>query len=281
MNAEAKPENLRRTLVDSDLLLAEELLARPELPPSGHTRSRVIAITFAGAFEFQVGRAISWIDCSRVLFAEADLPYVDHHVVPGTGHRSIILTPGPEALAEICVDANGYFAQRVHGCSLRTQMLVQLLRRTSNSLAVQEIAWAIMTESVIDKVRPAPVDPRCVRLAKTVLHDHAEGRLTLSEIAAEVGVTPIYLTQTFRRSEGMPLYRYQTALRLARALHSLPEREDISDLAFELGFSSHSHFTSAFRSELGITPSSYRARSNGNSQPGNFPVASTHLSTSF
>ena len=264
MNAATKPENQRRTLVESDMLLVEELLARPELPPSGHTRSRVLAITFAGAFEFQVGRAVSWVDCSRVLFAEADLPYVDHHVVPGTGHRSIILTPGPSALDEICVDADDYFARRVQACSLRSQMLVQLLRRTSNPLVAQEIAWAIMTESVIDKARPAPIDPRCVRQAKTVIHDHAEGRLTLSEIASEVGVTPIHLTQTFKRSEGMPLYRYQMGLRLARALESLPEREDISDLAFELGFSSHSHFTKAFRSKFGVTPSHYRQQARPN-----------------
>jgi AraC-like DNA-binding protein len=279
----AEPANLRRTLVDTDLLLAEELVARPELPPSGHTRSRVLAITFSGAFEFQVGRAVTWVDCSRILFAEADRPYVDHHVVPGTGHQSIILTPGPEALDEICVDADGYFAGRVNACSLRTQMLVQLLRRMSNPLAAQETAWAIMTESVSDRRRPAPVDPRCVRAAKAVLHDHAEGRLTLSDVASEVGVTPIHLTQAFKRSEGMPLYRYQMALRLARALNSLPEREDISDLAFELGFSSHSHFTAVFRSELGVTPSDYRARSNARpkAQPGNSPVASTHLSTSF
>ena len=58
----------------------------------------------------------------------------------------------------------------------------------------------------------------------------------------------------------MPLYRYQTLLRLGRALERLPEREDITDLAFELGFSSHSHFTAVFRSELGMTPSSYRAQ---------------------
>jgi AraC family transcriptional regulator len=283
MNAAAKPGNLRKTLIDSDLLLAEELLARPELPPSGHTRTRQLAITFAGAFEFQVGRVVTWVDCSRILFAEADLPFVDHHVVPATGHRSIIFTPRREAIDEICVDADDYFARRVQACSLRTQMLVQLLRRTPNQLAAQEIAWEIMTESVIEKIRPAAVDPRCVRRAKTMLHDHVEGRLTLTEIASEVGVTPIHLTQTFKRSEGMPLYRYEMALRLARALDGLPEREDISDLAFELGFSSHSHFTAAFRSGLGITPSVYRARSNGRSEahPGNSPVASTHLSTSF
>ena len=259
--------NTRQTVVDSDHLLVEEISARPELPPSGHTRARQLAITFAGAFEFQVGRRITWVDCSRILFVETDQPYVDHHSVPGTGHRSLILTPSPEAIDEMCNGANAYFDRRVQACSLRTQMLVQLLRRTSNIVAAQEIAWAIIADTVSQTRRPAPTDARCVRLAKAMLHDHPEGRLTLGEIASDIGVTPIYLTQSFKRSEGMPLYRYQMALRLARALNSLPERQDISDLAFELGFSSHSHFTAAFRSELGVTPSHYRAQSNGSAVP--------------
>jgi AraC-like DNA-binding protein len=81
----------------------------------------------------------------------------------------------------------------------------------------------------------------------------------LSQIASDLGVTPIYLTQSFKRAEGMPLYRYQTLLRLGRALDRLPDREDITDLAFELGYSSHSHFTAVFRTELGMTPSEYRS----------------------
>jgi AraC-like DNA-binding protein len=40
------------------------------------------------------------------------------------------------------------------------------------------------------------------------------GRWTLAEIVAEVGVSPVYLTQVFQQVEGLPLYRYQLRLRL-------------------------------------------------------------------
>ena len=119
---------------------------------------------------------------------------------------------------------------------------------------------AILEESVADGRRVGTVDQRCVRRAKALLHDYPEGRLSLSQIASDLGVTPIYLTQCFKRSEGMPLYQYQTLLRLCRALERLPDRRDITDLAFELGFSSHSHFSAVFRSQLGTTPSQYRSR---------------------
>ena len=253
------PENERRTLIDCELLLAEDLVAHPELPPSGYTSSRKLAITYSGAFEFQVGRVVTWVDTSRILFAEADRSFVDRHVVPGTGHRSLILTPALDTLDELWGNADEQFAARVRSCSLRVQMLVELLRRAKEPLAAQELGISILEESVADSRMVAPADPNCVKRAKEALHDCPEGRFTLAEIASSLGVTPIHLTQSFKRSEGIPLYRYQMLLRLGRALHLLPDKDDITDLAFELGFSSHSHFTAAFRTEMGMTPSRFRA----------------------
>jgi AraC-like DNA-binding protein len=256
--AEIQPQNRRRSLVDTDVLVVEELIARPELPPRGDIGARKLVITFAGVFEFEVGQSRSWVDASRLLVVNAGESYVDHHVVPGTGHASVILTPGEAATDEIW-PGDGALAGRVRGCSLRIQMLTQLLRRTQDPLAAEELGVAILEGSVADGRRLDAADQRCVRRAKAALHDCPEGRLSLSEIAAELGVTAVHLTQSFKRSEGMPLYRYQTLLRLGRALEHLPEREDITDLAFELGFSSHSHFTAAFKSQLGVTPSHYRS----------------------
>ena len=45
----------------------------------------------------------------------------------------------------------------------------------------------------------------------------------------------------------MPLYRYHLRLRLARALDLVADCEDVAALAQDLGFSSHSHFSAAFR----------------------------------
>jgi AraC-like DNA-binding protein len=53
----------------------------------------------------------------------------------------------------------------------------------------------------------------------------------------------------------VPIHRYLNRLRLREAMETMAEREvDLSDLALGLGFSSHSHFTAAFRKELGIPP---------------------------
>src|SRR5690606_36936516 len=99
---------------------------------------------------------------------------------------------------------------------------------------------------------------RLVERTKLVLAGDLARRWTLGEIAAQVGVSPVYLTECFRQVEGVPLYRYQVRLRLARALDRLAEREDLSALALELGFSSHSHFAASFQQAYGRTPSAFR-----------------------
>jgi len=73
-----------------------------------------------------------------------------------------------------------------------------------------------------------------------------------------VGGSPVYLTQIFQQVEGLPLYRYQLRLRLARSLDLLAEYDDLTTLGLELGFSSHSHFSAAFRAVYGRSPSEFK-----------------------
>jgi AraC family transcriptional regulator len=99
---------------------------------------------------------------------------------------------------------------------------------------------------------------RLVDRVKLVLAGDLARRWTLAEIAAEVRGSPVYLTQVFQQVEGLPLYRYQLRLRLARALHLLARYDDLTSLALDLGFSSHSHFSAAFRAAYGRSPSGFR-----------------------
>jgi AraC-like DNA-binding protein len=99
---------------------------------------------------------------------------------------------------------------------------------------------------------------RLVDRVKLVLTSNLARRWTLAEIAAEVRGSPVYLTQVFQQVEGLPLYRYQSRLRLARALDLLARYDDLTALSLDLGFSSHSHFSSAFRTAYGRSPSEFK-----------------------
>jgi AraC-like DNA-binding protein len=127
-------------------------------------------------------------------------------------------------------------------------------------LGREELAVSLLSEVLSQQERPALRPQAVVERAKEVLHAHAHEVLSLEFVSNAVGVTPIYLTQTFTRSEGLPLYRYQMRLRLSRALLELPTCRDLTALALDLGFSTHSHFTTKFRETFGITPSEFRSR---------------------
>jgi AraC-like DNA-binding protein len=95
--------------------------------------------------------------------------------------------------------------------------------------------------------------------AQTLLASRFRETLTLSEIADELGVSSFHLARVFRNATGTTLHAHRNALRLAAALESLDDTtRDLTAIGLDLGYSSHSHFTAAFRARFGLPPS--RAR---------------------
>ena len=91
-----------------------------------------------------------------------------------------------------------------------------------------------------------------------MLHDRLMDRLRLPDISRAAGVSPAYLTDLFTRTEGIPLHQYLTHLRLGRALLELPHTNDLTSLALDLGFSSYSHFSAAFKRAYAQTPAEFQ-----------------------
>jgi AraC-like DNA-binding protein len=149
----------------------------------------------------------------------------------------------------------------------RAQVLMALLRHSLRSgaaepLEAESLALTLVCRSLGPRTTHAAgsthARQRLVDRAKLLLASDPTRRWTLAEIASEVGGSPVYLTQAFKQVEGMPLYRYHLRLRLARALDLIADCEDVAALALDLGFSSHSHFSAAFRQAYGRTPSEFR-----------------------
>lgn len=93
--------------------------------------------------------------------------------------------------------------------------------------------------------------------AKAFLASHLSEQLTLNEIASELSMSPFNFARVFQQQTGLPIHRYLTLLRLRVSLERLSDC-DLTRLALDLGFSSHSHFTDVFRREFGKTPSEVR-----------------------
>jgi AraC-like DNA-binding protein len=124
-------------------------------------------------------------------------------------------------------------------------LVLELLRPALSGCSSRAAAGSIGRRKLVDR-------------AKLVLASDLGRRWTLAAVAAGVGVSPVYLTQVFQQVEGLPLYRYQLQLRLARALDLLGDNAGLTSLALDLGFSSHSHFSAAFKRAYGQTPSAFQ-----------------------
>jgi AraC-like DNA-binding protein len=98
--------------------------------------------------------------------------------------------------------------------------------------------------------------------------------LSLKDIADQVGLSAFHVCHLFRQVTGTRLHRYRSSLRLRMALTEILESgRPLTDIALDAGFSSHSHFTSAFRCEFGVTPSWLRVVRPGIPVTSNFLIA--------
>ena len=93
---------------------------------------------------------------------------------------------------------------------------------------------------------------------KVQLNETFHQRSSLTELSAQVGKSPSLLTQMFSRSQDMSFYQYQLKIRLSAALAGLFGRHNITEVAYDVGFSSHSHFSVQFRRAFGMSPSQCR-----------------------
>ena len=223
-----------------------------------------IVVTLAGTFVYHVGRKRRLVDANRVAFVRAGESSRDS--AAGEGDVDcLVLTPAAGLVDGARLPQTTLASARLQ---LSAARFVATLRRTRtrDRLVAEEAALGLVHEALVaERAGPTPAPSAARRLAERAkrLLSCDGPALPLPAIAQRLAVSPAYLTDAFRRAEGLPLVRYQQRLRLVRALAELPRRDDLTALALDLGFSSHSHFSTAFRATMGVTPSEYRRQARG------------------
>lgn len=231
-----------------------------------------LVFPYRGLFVRHCGDDLCVAEAGQALLSNANADYRTHHPVPG-GDASLIVQVEESMLREVTprallCDTDTF---RFHPLRLRIDARAQALVAMVRHSLREAIAEPLEAESLALTLVQRSLGPRTAHAAgstsgrqrladrtKLVLASDLSRRWTLAEIAAEVGVSPVYLTQVFQQVEALPLYRYQLRLRLARALDRIGDVDDLGQLGLELGFSSHSHFSAAFQQAYGRSPSEFR-----------------------
>lgn len=261
-------------LLDSEIVLVRDVVCSGECRHrSGEECAHATHLVFPyrGVFVRHVGRDDAVAESNQVLFFNPYEGYQVSHPVAG-GDACLDLRFGEDALhelvpAELLREGTTAFLMQHRRIDPRAQVLVALLRHSlqrgvAEPLEAETLALTLVRRALGERTSHAAGASigrrKLVDRAKLVMASDLARRWTLAEIAREVGVSPVYLTQVFAQVEAVPLYRYQLRLRLARALDLLGEYDDLTQLGLELGFSSHSHFSAAFRQAYGRTPAEFQ-----------------------
>jgi len=242
----------------------------------------LVVLPYRGLFVWRVGHEDVMGDTNQVLFVTRGEDYRVTGPLP-VGYGYLIVAPELGVLSELGsttedqLSTHPLFRRRCWRASrflqtFRARFLHWALRASDvNELEAAELVLALLRPALCAELpQPAawaPATQRLIGRAKEFLEAELANPIRLTDIGEAVGASPTYLTDTFRRVEGTSLHQYLTQLRLARALVELPHAKDLTTLALELGFSSHSHFAAAFRRRFGCTPSRFRDTTRSSAQP--------------
>lgn len=99
-----------------------------------------------------------------------------------------------------------------------------------------------------------------IQLTINYIEEHLEDEVDIAYLADMAALSPFYYQRLFKRLVTKPVAEYARLRRMAKASEILLASDArILDIALELGFQSHEHFTRTFKRVFGLTPEAYRA----------------------
>jgi len=136
--------------------------------------------------------------------------------------------------------------------SAKYQSILTILKIFGKQLTFVSNRIAVMQENA---------EPRIIKRAKEFIIQHQSEDLTLTEVSKAVNISEFYFCKMFKKFTGINFTEYLCRIRIERAKQLLLNPNlRISEIAFEVGFQSLTHFNRVFKRIAGLSPSEYRNR---------------------
>lgn len=246
----------------SDLVLAE--LRHPaarSVPEHSHEVAN-FCVLLAGDYSERVGVKTVRYDPLTVVFYPPALPH-RVEVGEGGGHFfSIEMAPSwMERLREYSFMPKAIMPSRGGDITwLATRLYREFLEpELCSPLAVEGLVMAMLADTARQRTKDERRAPRWLVRAVDLIQDNFRQIVTISGVAAEVGIHPFHLSKVFRQFHKQSVSEFVNHLRIQFACRELGDpRNELADVALAAGFSDQSHFTRVFRQVRGVTPGAYR-----------------------
>ena len=194
-----------------------------------------------------------------------------HFYVPALALNRIAEQFGVRRVGQLnCQFGTGFHDEIVHhiGASL-----LQGLRRPSeaNQLFVDHMMLALTAHVAQAYGGLHNAEPVCgglapwqAKRARERLEADLSGKLTLQEIAAELGLSVSHFSRAFRTSVGLPPHQWLLRQRVSTAKQLMTVRGlSLADIAISAGFANQSHLTRVFSTLVGVSPGVWRREALG------------------
>ena len=194
-----------------------------------------------------------------------------HFYVPALALNGIAERFGARRVGQLdCQFGTGFHDEVVHHIGAA---LLQGLRRPTeaNQLFVDHMMLALTAhvaqaygglrnaEPVGGGLAPWQVKRACERLESDL-----GGKLTLQEVAAELGLSVSHVSRAFRSSVGLPPHQWLLRQRVSAAKQLMTVRGlPLAEVAISAGFANQSHFTRVFSAVVGVSPGVWRREAHG------------------
>jgi len=125
---------------------------------------------------------------------------------------------------------------------------------------IMELINCMLNEKTEENGLPVTsLDMEQMEKAQIILKNNLEDPPSVNDLARRVGVSAAKLKQIFPKVCGMPPYAYLRKLRMEKALDLLNNgKMNVTETAYEVGYSSLSHFARVFAGHFGMKPSKAR-----------------------
>jgi AraC family transcriptional regulator len=271
---------IRRTLFETDTIQIGRFEVRPVSDACGDVErqaSNVVVLPVSGVFSRHdaPGRRVIGTPSHAVLVV-ADTPY-RISFPGGVGDRAITLRFG-HALAHDQLDCHGSEDVASHGLlpsgamMLRNLLWARLARAQADEFEAEALGLDLLDISLrsmrtggVPLRRAARVRRmRAIERVKEAVALAPAERWNVARLARVANLSPFHLCHVFREMVGTSIYGYVLRERLAHTLDAvLDGGDDLTAIALDAGFASHSHFTAHFRRFFGCTPAMLRRVATG------------------
>jgi len=122
---------------------------------------------------------------------------------------------------------------------------------------------SMVTNQIV--VRQEKAEPAVITRAKQYIRDHQEEELSLGQVAKAVNTSTFYFCKLFKKVTGLNFTDYVSRLRIEKARNLLLNPNlRVSEIAYEVGFQSLTHFNRVFKKIMGQSPTDYRLKLSSN-----------------